>query len=582
MNKKLQSLILSGVLAVSMISKPIFASNDIGGEVTPIMEDAEVTAESEATSDETVPPNETTPDETVPVEEVEETVQYIGKLDISNIFEKIDTNNNYLGEFAISSINGITIKYANVSSYTLSAEELTYTNLNSWITINLENHFIELESDTCIIIEYTDDEGNLYKTEVPTSQLQSIEIYNEEKGYHLVASEMLLAIVEAQNPVESEEHADGEETDPTSVPDEQQTEEPQPMLFSTRAATITRQELAYDLREVDDYMIYAETVKLNSDHEGNIAANEVTIHSVLGNTSNVKPDINIDNFNYIEHLIIPGGINVRDGATILVGKDKNTITDEDNGKAYGINGHKAGMKDKITVGYIINDKNIEGELDKLTPTVNKLSQLESNTIIDQISSNSYNITPIENSDEFTVIKLKASDLRSQVQYNIITEKNEDNTIKAKNIIILVETDGSDLDINAKFEVDGQKSNWNSISSKILWNFSDSSGKAFTGKLTINDLMMGSFLAPEAQVYLQGGPFNGSIFCKDFLGNNNEVHKVDFEVEGVPKPEEPKEEIEEIDINLTPGTGDISVCGILYYPVFALAILVATNKKNNKN
>ena len=100
--------------------------------------------------------------------------------------------------------------------------------------------------------------------------------------------------------------------------------------------------------------------------------------------------------------------------------------------------------------------------------------------------------------------------------------------------------------------------------------------------TINDLMMGSFLAPEAQVYLQGGPFNGSIFCKDFLGNNNEVHKVDFEVEGVPKPEEPKEEIEEIKITLTPGTGDISVYGDLYYPVFALAILVSINKKNNKN
>ena len=43
-----------------------------------------------------------------------------------------------------------------------------------------------------------------------------------------------------------------------------------------------------------------------------------------------------------------------------------------------------------------------------------------------------------------------------------------------------------------------------------------------------------------------------------------------------------EEIEPIEITLTPGTGDISVYGNLYYPVFALAILVATNKKNNKN
>ena len=278
MNKKLKSLILSGVLAVSMISTPTFATNN--GEQGPTLttkiaevpkeeplseeevhgddepsddeipetdaseedetDDSETTpTESETPTDETVPP-----DTTEPVEKVEEAVQYIGKLDISNMFDKIDTNNNYLGEFAISSINGITIKYENGNSYTLSDEEFTYTNLNGWITINLEKHSIELGSETCIIIEYTDDEGNLYKTEVSTSQLQSIEIYNEEKGYHLVASEMLLAIVEAQNPVESEELADGEETDPTSVPDEQQTEEPQPMLFSTRAATITRQELA--------------------------------------------------------------------------------------------------------------------------------------------------------------------------------------------------------------------------------------------------------------------------------------------------------------------------------------------------
>lgn len=338
-----------------------------------------------------------------------------------------------------------------------------------------------------------------------------------------------------ETPVETLEVVDeGEAIEPLEVTNEDNGIE----LKEVENNRITSSELKEDMEVVDDYMIFGDDITITGDHEGNIAANKATINnSSLGNTSNV--DEESSNVNYIENL--EGFTSeARQDTTILVGKENNVIGETDNGNAVTIDGQKIGMKDNVNVEYIEEDINIEGELDKLAETSKELAKLKTNTITGvEENTNKVHIKAEENDDEFTVVSLKGSDLqKGENEYYVQTEEG-------KTTIMNIDTEGiKDLIINAKFWFDEVRADWNDKASNILWNFfnknEEDEVEAYDGKITTTDLMMGTMLAPKAEVYVGAGNWNGSIICDTFLGNNAEVHKVDFKVD-VPEetPEEPE-------------------------------------------
>ena len=104
--------------------------------------------------------------------------------------------------------------------------------------------------------------------------------------------------------------------------------------------------------------------------------------------------------------------------------------------------------------------------------------------------------------------------------------------------------------------------------------------------------MGSILAPQADVQVGGGNVNGSIFCDEFLGNNSEVHKIDFvisekgdtpttpEKPDTPNPEEPDIPTIELpeDTN-PPQTGDYFSAPYIIGAIAIVSTLFVINKKS---
>lgn len=79
--------------------------------------------------------------------------------------------------------------------------------------------------------------------------------------------------------------------------------------------------------------------------------------------------------------------------------------------------------------------------------------------------------------------------------------------------------------------------FNSISSYIIWNFGN-----YSGNLTINEEMCGIIVTPNATVYQAAGNLNGQIISY-VAGNNGELHQVTVtpNIPGIPDtPEDPKQ------------------------------------------
>ena len=104
---------------------------------------------------------------------------------------------------------------------------------------------------------------------------------------------------------------------------------------------------------------------------------------------------------------------------------------------------------------------------------------------------------------------------------------------------------NDINISKCFTANTKiRTEFNSISSYIVWNFGD-----YSGNITINEEMCGIIVAPNATVYQAAGNLNGQIIS-NVAGNNGELHQVTStpSVPGIPEepsePEKPTEEPEE--------------------------------------
>ena len=104
---------------------------------------------------------------------------------------------------------------------------------------------------------------------------------------------------------------------------------------------------------------------------------------------------------------------------------------------------------------------------------------------------------------------------------------------------------NDINISKCFTANTKiRTEFNSISSYIVWNFGD-----YSGNITINEEMCGIIVAPNATVYQAAGNLNGQIIS-NVAGNNGELHQVTStpSVPSIPEepsePEKPTEEPEE--------------------------------------
>lgn len=340
---------------------------------------------------------------------------------------------------------------------------------------------------------------------------------------------------------------------------------------------ITPAQLKTYIDKADDYMIFANKVNITADTEGNIATKEAILKSNIGltdNVTNINPNAN--QISYIERFSDESKMEpFRNGSKILLDENKNTIGDTDNGNSWSINNIKVGPKNNISLFKITDSNKID---------INK-------ELTENLTNASTKLMQLNNSTKFKVYTYTAEDI-SDANKTINLESGDTDSIK-NNIIVNIKTDGkSAIEFKAKVSVDGVRDNWKSVSSKVLYNFCNSDGTPYNGKIITTDLLMGSILAPQADVQVGGGNVNGSIFCDEFLGNNSEVHKIDFvisekgdtpttpEKPDTPNPEEPDIPTIELpeDTN-PPQTGDYFSAPYIIGAIAIVSTLFVINKKS---
>ena len=333
---------------------------------------------------------------------------------------------------------------------------------------------------------------------------------------------------------------------------------------------ITPADLKAYIDKADDYMIFANKINIIADTEGNIATKEATLTSNIGLTKNVT-DINqnANQISYIEKFKKIKSEPFRSGSKIILDNKENTVGQTDNGNSWTINDEKVGPKNNVSL-YKISDSNKIDISKELTENLTNASK---------------QLMALNNSTKFKVYTYTADDISDTNKTINLESQDKGNVIN--NIIVNIKTDGKEaIEFKAKVSVDGKRENWNKLSSKVLYNFCNSDGTAYTGKITTTDLLMGSILAPQANVQVGEGNVNGSIFCEEFLGNSSEVHKIDFVIsQKGDVPTTPDNDIPTItlpDDTTPPQTGDYLSAPYIIGAIAIVSILFVINKKNKSS
>ena len=342
-----------------------------------------------------------------------------------------------------------------------------------------------------------------------------------------------------------------------------------PVSFAD-SSNITPADLKTYIDKADDYMIFANKVNITAHTEGNIATTEATLKSNIGLTKNVTDiNLNANQINYIEKFNEIITEPFTSGSKIILDDKQNVVGEIDNRNSWTINNIKVGAKNNIS-------------LYKITPS-NKIDI--SKELTENLTNASTKLMALKNSSQFKVYTYTADDISDANKTIELKSGDKDTTIN--NIIVNIKTDGENaIEFKAKVSVDGKRENWNKLSSKVLYNFCNSNGTPYTGKITTTDLLMGSILAPQANVQVGGGNVNGSIFCNEFLGNSSEVHKVDFVIsQKGDVPTTPDNDLPSIELptdTTPPQTGDYFAAPYIIGAIAIASVLFVINKKNKSS
>lgn len=288
------------------------------------------------------------------------------------------------------------------------------------------------------------------------------------------------------------------------------------------------------LKTTKGCVVYANEIARTNHIEGNIIVNNVNVPTSLVITR-VK-ELNHDDYSYVGNTTSP--IQLSDngkiflGSKIQINKPNKNQTIINGGYSNNISAISLSAEDTNK-----NEKMILNTLDNISKSGSKVKSITDTNFFGN-STNSFQ--SVDNLLKNGTVS-KGDIISINIDYNEILNNegafaNLVNSNPGVTVIVnVIFTNSSPRDINKAFSLNVNISTeFNPISSYIIWNFGD-----FDGNITINEEMLGIIVAPKANVYPAAGNLNGQIIS-NIAGNNGELHQVTFRDENVEEPSIPEE------------------------------------------
>lgn len=300
------------------------------------------------------------------------------------------------------------------------------------------------------------------------------------------------------------------------------------------------------IKKTEGFVVYANNIDRTNHIEGNICVNSVTTSTNLVITR--VGEKKTGDFSYVGVSTSP--IQLSDNEKIIVGPEISVTKPNSNQTI--ING---GYSNNI----VVEQLSTEEYLAKSTEVSTVLSELSQagKSLAKPVDTSFYGSS--KNSFESVNCMLESKTLNTSdvvvinVDYNQLLNNegafgnliNHNSGTRVVVNVVFSDAGVNDINISKCFTANTKiRTEFNSISSYIVWNFGD-----YGGNITINEEMCGIIVAPNATVYQAAGNLNGQIIS-NVAGNNGELHQVTStpSVPSIPEepsePEKPTEELEE--------------------------------------
>ena len=315
-------------------------------------------------------------------------------------------------------------------------------------------------------------------------------------------------------------------------------------LSTSEASKI--QSLLSLIKKTEGFVVYANNIDRTNHIEGNICVNSVTTSTNLVITR--VGEKKTGDFSYVGSSTSP--IQLSDNEKIIVGPEISVTKPNSNQTI--ING---GYSNNI----VVEQLSTEEYLAKSTEVSTVLSELSQagKSLAKPVDTSFYGSS--KNSFESVNCMLESKTLNTSdvvvinVDYNQLLNNegafgnliNHNSGTRVVVNVVFSDAGVNDINISKCFTANTKiRTEFNSISSYIVWNFGD-----YSGNITINEEMCGIIVAPNATVYQAAGNLNGQIIS-NVAGNSGELHQVTStpSVPSIPeepsKPEKPTEEPKE--------------------------------------
>ena len=300
------------------------------------------------------------------------------------------------------------------------------------------------------------------------------------------------------------------------------------------------------IKKTEGFVVYANNIDRTNHIEGNICVNSVTTSTNLVITR--VEEKKTGDFSYVGSSTSP--IQLSDNEKIIVGPEISVTKPNSNQTI--ING---GYSNNI----VVEQLSTEEYLAKSTEVSTVLSELSQagKSLAKPVDTSFYGSS--KNSFKSVNCMLESKTLNTSdvvvinVDYNQLLNNegafgnliNYNSGTRVVVNVLFSDSGVNDINISKCFTANTRiNTEFNSISSYIVWNFGD-----YSGNITFNEEMCGIIVAPNATVYQAAGNLNGQIIS-NVAGNNGELHQVTStpSVPGIPEepsePEKPTEEPEE--------------------------------------
>ena len=268
------------------------------------------------------------------------------------------------------------------------------------------------------------------------------------------------------------------------------------------------------------HIVAFDTATLGAHTNGNILAKNLYAGSNFG--TNSKGNVSVSEVTYVANSYTQvSSISGSNPNTPLVVSSKTKIGFEDNGNAFSINGNKL-SNPQIVYRDSVSKKFID--IDSVKSQIEGISAYLASKPSCDVTKKDNGEYQLDNPNGVGVLNLTAADVSKMP-----TDVHFTGFESGHNGSIIVNVDMADvssvnLPERAYIYIDGQQQGTNEVvdfsAGKIIWNFTNASGKKITAKN-----MSGTIIAPDSNVELTQN-INGTIIGNN-VHNTAETHRSDF-------------------------------------------------------